>query len=209
LFFWLLVSGGPLGFDPVTFTGPFLTFLSFGQFLVPLLGLEIYLRVQNSAWLAPRIAVACGLLVVTLAMVVGTGAIAAGLWLPRAKAGLDSRTSIAGVLLVTINSSGLDAALTQYRQLKAQHPKDYNFDEKELNTLGYQLIRSNQFAEAERVLQLNVDAYPQSGNTYDSLAEAYLDDGKRSEAFANYRRSLELNPDNQGAAKAIAKLASH
>jgi Flp pilus assembly protein TadD len=99
--------------------------------------------------------------------------------------------------------------LTQYRQLKAQHPKDYNFDEKELNTLGYQLIRSNQFAEAERVLQLNVDAYPQSGNTYDSLAEAYLDDGKRSEAFANYRRSLELNPDNQGAAKAIAKLASH
>jgi hypothetical protein len=209
LFFWLLVSGGPLGFDPVTFTGPFLTFLSFGQFLVPLLGLEIYLRVQNGDRLARRIAVASGFLVLTLAMVVGITATATGLWLPRIKAGLDSRASIAGLLLVTINSSGVDAALTQYHQLKTQHSKDYNFDEKELNALGYQMIRADQFAAAERILQLNVDAYPQSSNTYDSLAEAYMDDGKTSEAIGNYRRSLELNSDNQGATKALAKLLGH
>jgi len=74
----------------------------------------------------------------------------------------------------------------QYQELKAAQPTAYNFDENELNTLGYQLIRAKKFGEAIRVLQLNVEVYPRSGNIYDSLAEAYMDDGNKSLAIANY-----------------------
>ncbi len=40
---WVLLTGGA-GIDFQTFTGPFLTFLFFGQYLVPLAVLELYLR---------------------------------------------------------------------------------------------------------------------------------------------------------------------
>ena len=35
LFLTLLAFKGPVGFDPTTFTGPLLTFLTFGQYLIP------------------------------------------------------------------------------------------------------------------------------------------------------------------------------
>ena len=47
---------------------------------------------------------------------------------------------------------------------------------------------------AIKVLALNVEAYPQSSNTWDSLGEAYADDGDKQLALANYRKSVELDP---------------
>ena len=38
-----------------------------------------------------------------------------------------------------------------------------------------------------------------SANVYDSLGEAYLKGGNRAEALVHYRKSLELDPDNQTA----------
>ncbi len=72
--------------------------------------------------------------------------------------------------------------------------------------MGYQLIRQKEFKEAIRVLQLNVEAYPQSSNVYDSLGEAYMDDGDKPLAIANYEKSLQLNPKNHGAVEMLRKL---
>jgi Flp pilus assembly protein TadD len=72
--------------------------------------------------------------------------------------------------------------------------------------LGYQLLRASQFRDAVRIFQLNVEAYPQSSNTYDSLGEAYMDDGDKPQAIANYRKSLALNPKNRNAVKMLQKL---
>ena len=90
--------------------------------------------------------------------------------------------------------------------MKAVGPAIYNFDESELNTLGYKLIRANKFKEAVRILQLNVEAYPQSSNVYDSLAEAYMDDVNKPHAIANYQKSLQLSPKNGGAVLMLQKL---
>jgi Flp pilus assembly protein TadD len=73
--------------------------------------------------------------------------------------------------------------------------------------LGYTLIRANRFKEAIRILQLNVEAYPQSSNVYDSLGEAYMNDGNKPLAIANYQKSLQLNPKNRGAVVALQKLS--
>jgi hypothetical protein len=114
--------------------------------------------------------------------------------------------SIADVLSQTIASSGIDAAVKRYYDLKSGHPGDYNFDEQELNTLGYQLLGKKNFKDAVRIFQLNVDAYPQSANTYDSLAEAYMDNGDKDLAIANYQKSLQLNPSNKNAVEMLKKL---
>lgn len=205
-FLSFLIFKGPFGFDPTTFRGPFLTFMSFAQFLVPLAVLEIYLRAQDSPRALRRMATAGMLFVLTLAMAAGLFAVATAIWVPQVKAAYDPRTSIAETLSATIASGGIDAATKQYHDLKAAAPATYNFDEGELNNLGYQLIRSKKFKEAVRILQLNVEAYPRSSNVYDSLGEAYMDEGNKPLAIANYRKSLELNPKNKNAAMWLQKL---
>lgn len=83
LMFWLFVNQGPVGFDPKTFTGPFLTFLSFSQMLLPLAALEIYLRAKEHGDSIAKFATAAGLVVLTLAMGLGEFAAFMGMWLPR------------------------------------------------------------------------------------------------------------------------------
>ncbi len=205
-FLSFLMFKGPFGFDPVTFRGPFLTFMSFAQFLIPLAVLEIYLRAQDRPGVMRRMATAGMLFVLTLAMSAGLFAVTLAIWVPQVKAAYDPRKSIAETLSATIASSGIDAAAKQYHELKAAAPATYNFDEDELNALGYQLIRTKKFEEAIRILQLNVGAYPKSSNVYDSIGEAYMDDGDKPQAIANYRKSLELNPKNSGAVLILRKL---
>jgi len=125
---------------------------------------------------------------------------------PQVKAAFDPRKSIAETLSATIASSGIHQAANQYRDLKASQPNIYNFDEGELNALGYQLIHANKLKEAIQIFRLNVEAYPQSSNVYDSLGEAYMDDGDKPLAIANYQKSLQLNPRNSGAVKMLQKL---
>jgi len=207
LFLSLLLNRGPFGFDPTTFSGPFITFLSFAQYLLPLAVLEIYFLAQAAG--APgRFATTAALFVLTLVMAAGIFAVTMGVWLPRVKAAYDNRTSIAEALYATIASSGVDAAVKQYHDLKAAAPATYNFDEDELNHLGYDLIRAHKLKEAIRIFQLNVESYPQSANVYDSLGEAYMDDGNKPLAIANYQKSLELNPKNGGAVVILRKLGA-
>jgi uncharacterized membrane protein len=205
-FLSLLIFKGPFGFDPTTFRGPFLTFMSFAQYLIPLAVLEIYLRAQDRPGVLRRMATAGMLFVLTLVMVAGLFAVATAQWVPQVKAAYDPRTSIAETLSATIASSGIDAAAQQYHDLKAALPATYNFDEDELNNLGYVFIRAKKFMEAIRILQLNVEAYPQSSNVYDSLGEAYADAGNKPLAIANYQKSLQLNPKNTGAVVMLQKL---
>jgi hypothetical protein len=72
--------------------------------------------------------------------------------------------------------------------IKAAEPATYNFDERELNSLGYTFIRSNKLKDAIRIFQLNVQAYPRSSNAYDSLAEAHMDDGDKTQASPTIKR---------------------
>src|SRR6266852_225315 len=205
-FFLTLALFGPIGFDPTTFSGPLLTFWSLTQYLLPLGALKLYLLAQDRPSALRRMATAGVLFVLTLAMGAGIAAVTMASWVPNVKAALDTRKSIAQALSATIASSGIDAAVKQYHELRASAPAIYNFDEGELNRLGYILIRENKFKEAIRIFQLNIEVYPQSSNVYDSLAEGYMDDGDKAPAVANYRKSLQLNPKNRNAVVMLQKL---
>jgi tetratricopeptide (TPR) repeat protein len=153
-----------------------------------------------------RLAMAAGLLALTVVMGVGIFAATMVFWVPRVRAAFDDRKSIAATLSATIASGGVEAAARQYRELKAAHPATYNFAERELNSLGYELLRSGRAKDAVRVFQLNVEAYPRSSNAYDSLAEGYMEDGDRPQAIANYREALRLDPKNGNAVLMLQKL---
>jgi tetratricopeptide (TPR) repeat protein len=51
-----------------------------------------------------------------------------------------------------------------------------------------------------------VDDNPKFWNAYDSLGEGYLKTGQQDLAIANYEKSVELNPKNQGGIDALKKI---
>lgn len=80
---WLVIHGRPVGFDPDTFTGPFLIALAFAQFLLPLLILEGYLRARAHQRAAVHMAMATVLILCTMATAAGIGTATMILWWPR------------------------------------------------------------------------------------------------------------------------------
>ena len=65
------------------------------------------------------------------------------------------------------------------------------FVEAELNQVGYGFLQENRTKDAIAVFTMNVDAYPGSPNTYDSLSDAYLADGNRADALRYAELALE------------------
>ena len=119
-----------------------------------------------------------------------------------------AKRSIAEALRTTVVEKDAAAAIKQYRELKTTKSNEYDFSEAELNTLGYQLLQLGKNHEAIEIFKLNVEAYPQAFNTYDSLGEAYMVNKEKELAIANYKKSLELNPKNAGAVRALAALTT-
>ena len=58
------------------------------------------------------------------------------------------------------------------------------------------------------IFEYNVELYPDVANTYDSLGEAFLLNGDRELAIENYRRALELEPDNDNAREKLRELGA-
>jgi CubicO group peptidase (beta-lactamase class C family) len=108
-------------------------------------------------------------------------------------------------LLVIMRMRGVDAGLQRYTELK--QAGDSTVDEGILNGLGYMLLYDDGLTDgAIKVFERNVKEYPQSGNVYDSLGEAFMKAGKKDQAIANYEKALELDPKSQNAAEKLRQL---
>lgn len=77
---------------------------------------------------------------------------------------------------------------------------------KELNTLGYIFLRSNQIEKALYIFDLNTKIFPNGYNVYDSLGEAYFKAEKYTDALKNYYKVLSLKPDDKNAVEMIEKI---
>jgi CubicO group peptidase (beta-lactamase class C family) len=104
------------------------------------------------------------------------------------------KQSIAAVVDKAISEKGIAAAVADYRELKAKQSATYDFAEPELNALGYQLMAKGKTKEAVEIFKLNVEAYPQGFNTYDSLAEAYMNINERELAIQNFKKLEASKP---------------
>ena len=113
---------------------------------------------------------------------------------------------VADALFSIIMDKGIESALQSYRALKQSN--DYYVSESQLNALGYRLLNMKKVREAIEIFKLNVEAYPQSANVYDSLGQAYMMNGDKELAIRNYQRAVELNPQNTNAIEMLKKLRS-
>lgn len=80
---WLSMHGKPVGFDPVSFSGPFLTTLYVTVYILPLFFLEIYLRSQRSPSTPKKLITATLITLISLMLLLGVFAATMGMWLPR------------------------------------------------------------------------------------------------------------------------------
>ncbi len=114
------------------------------------------------------------------------------------------KKSLASVLLVAYNEKGIEAGTKKYEELK--NSESYDFDEGDMNAVGYQLLQLGKIKEAIAIFKLNVAKFPESGNAYDSLGEAYLSSGDNELALFNYKKSVALDPSNENGKKVIEEL---
>ncbi|MCJ7932122.1 MAG: beta-lactamase family protein [Chryseobacterium sp.] len=91
-----------------------------------------------------------------------------------------------------------------YFTIRAKNPK-WDFEET-LNNIGYIVMRSSRTDEAVTIFELNVKEHPQSGNAFDSLGEGYFNAKNYPLALKNYKKSLELDPQNTNASNMITKI---
>jgi CubicO group peptidase (beta-lactamase class C family) len=114
------------------------------------------------------------------------------------------KKSLAYSLLKNIEEVGITNALVKYNENKISG--NYALREHEMNNAGYELLQAGKVKEAIEVFKLNVIAFPKSANVYDSLGEAFMKDGNNESAIENYKKSVELNPGNQGAINMLNKM---
>lgn len=104
----------------------------------------------------------------------------------------------------TLSSSSLEKAIQQFGTLKTD--KGHIFNEGEMNALDYELMAEGKMKQAVVVFNLNVEAYPNSFNVYDSRGEAYMKNGDKAAAIKDYKKSIELNPRNIGSIEKLKEL---
>ena len=84
----------------------------------------------------------------------------------------------------------IDEAVQWYRAASLKAPHDEALGEDRFNNLGFWSVRRGDFPGAILLLRLNTARFPDSMNTYDSLAYAYQHSGDKAQAIATYERSL-------------------
>ena len=100
-----------------------------------------------------------------------------------------------------------DAAIADYRAHRSQAGATA-LTQQQVNRVGYGLLGKKRTKDAIAVFEMNATDFPTSWNAYDSLAEAYADDGQREKAIATYEKSIALNPANTNGIEQLKKLRS-
>lgn len=78
--------------------------------------------------------------------------------------------------------------------------------ESPLNSVGYALARDGRIKDAITVFDINTKEYPEAYNVWDSLGEGYEMAGDLKKALKYYKRSVEINPENQHGIDRIKEL---
>ena len=78
--------------------------------------------------------------------------------------------------------------IPKYKTFKVSPKSKYVDSEAAINAFGYALLGKQRVAEAIEVFKLNVEAYPNSANVYDSLGDAYQAPARKEERLRLTKR---------------------
>lgn len=115
----------------------------------------------------------------------------------------------AGEIERIIRQSGPEAGRARFKELRTQLAREFFVDERAFNALGYQFLRERKIPEAVAVFEMNTEAFPESWNVWDSLAEGYANSRDNDKAEAYYNKSLVLNPNNDNARANLSQIRGY
>lgn len=102
-----------------------------------------------------------------------------------------------------------DKALRQYENFQLRQPNRESLKVGDLNQLGYSYLGYHKIEEAINIFDFAALLFPTNANIYDSIGEAYMLKGDKINAIKNYKKSLELNPDNKSAKMVIEQISKN
>lgn len=94
---------------------------------------------------------------------------------------------------------GMNSMICLFKKITNDDSCKHYFSELDFNRWGYELVNQQKINDAIEVFKINATIFPKSANVYDSLGEVYSMVGDKKQAIQNYRKSLELNPQNKNA----------
>jgi dienelactone hydrolase len=95
-------------------------------------------------------------------------------------------------------TGGAARAYEVFEQARRKDPTVMLFPEVEMNALGYGRLTGGQIEEAILLFKMNVAAYPESANVYDSLGDAYFDARKFDLAKEYAQKAIEKLATDRG-----------
>ena len=102
-------------------------------------------------------------------------------------------------LLGAFARGGAAEAKAEYLRRKAEATEAYRFDPRQLDRLAGLLLDAGRRDDSTRILELNVEEFPESALALGSLAERYMELGRLDEAKPLCARLLKLDPENERA----------
>ncbi len=102
-------------------------------------------------------------------------------------------------------NKGFSAFKEEFFKLKKEANSEINI-EKVVNSIGYILLRKQQFDNALKVFIFNTKEYPNSANVYDSLGELFFILKKYKKAKENYIKAIKLGGTNGNAKEMLEKI---
>lgn len=109
------------------------------------------------------------------------------------------------ILVKGAMEKGAAKAMSEYLK-KLKSGKIKPITEEDMNAASYRLLNAGKLDDAIVLFTQNTIDHPNSWNSWDSLAEAYMNKKENALAIKYYEKSLELNPQNTNGAEQLKKL---
>jgi len=105
-------------------------------------------------------------------------------------------------------AKGVAQAAVQYKDLRRRYfgAQAYDFSESSLVTYAQRAIQANKPDDAITWLQVNLEYYPLSSQTYAALSQAQQKRNDRDAAIKSQQRAVELDPPNADLKRQLERL---
>jgi tetratricopeptide (TPR) repeat protein len=112
------------------------------------------------------------------------------------------------ILGETVASKGLDAAVAQYKEMRTKYygGMAYDFSEGGLVAMAQRAITADRVDNAIAWLNVNLEFYPKSSRTYQTLAQAHQRKNDKDAAIKDLEKAVELDPNNAQAKNQLQQL---
>jgi tetratricopeptide (TPR) repeat protein len=108
----------------------------------------------------------------------------------------------------TVSTKGLDAAVTEYHDLRTRYygSMAYDFTENGLIAMAQAALGANHADNALAWLKVNLEFFPKSSRTYQTMSQAHQRLNDKDAAVKDLEKAVELDPNNGQAKQQLQQL---